>query len=121
MKATTILFFIIALMYLSVISTVIGAFPPLSHDQLMTIASTLFMAALGVQFVLLAKKRSKKKIISDSIKTIVDHERCKEYFDLQTVRSLRNGGFFDSLLLDSPTLPAQSSRHLESEWYLKSE
>ncbi|MEN0644024.1 hypothetical protein MKY91_12750 [Alkalicoccobacillus gibsonii] len=68
MKATNILFFIIALMYLGIIATVTGSFPPLTHDQLMTIASALFLAALGVQFVLLAKGRTKKRQSASQLK-----------------------------------------------------
>ncbi|MEK4565505.1 hypothetical protein MKX54_12575 [Alkalihalobacillus sp. FSL R5-0424] len=68
MKATNILFFIIALMYLGIIATVTGSFPPLTHDQLMTIASALFLAALGVQFVLLAKKKSTKRQSATELK-----------------------------------------------------
>ncbi|MFK3937121.1 hypothetical protein ACI2JA_06320 [Alkalihalobacillus sp. NPDC078783] len=68
MKVTNILFFIIALMYLGIVATVTGSFPPLSHDQLMTIASALFLAALIVQFVLLAKERSKKRQSATELK-----------------------------------------------------
>lgn len=68
MKATNILFFIIALMYLGIIATVTGSFPPLTHDQLMAIASALFLAALAVQFVLLAKGRTKKRQSASQLK-----------------------------------------------------
>jgi cytochrome c biogenesis protein CcdA len=55
-------------MYLGIIATVTGSFPPLTHDQLMTIASALFLAALGVQFVLLAKGRTKKRQSASQLK-----------------------------------------------------